>query len=195
MRIFLAGATGVIGVRLVPLLNQAGHVVAGLTRTPTKASLLEDLGAEPVVGDAFDREWIIEVVTSFQPEAVMHQLTDLPDNVKQIGDFTAANVRIRREGTSNLLEAGRQSGSTRFLAQSVAWKLPGEGGQAVKEMEANVLESGGTVLRYGQFYGLGTYHASTPPRPPRIHIDEAARQTLSALDAAPGIVEIVEDSE
>jgi uncharacterized protein YbjT (DUF2867 family) len=193
LRVFLAGATGVIGVRLVPLLSEAGHVVAGLTRTSAKAPLLEDLGAEPVAGDVFDRGWILTAVTSFRPEAVIQQLTDLPDDVTRIGELAAANNRIRLEGTSNLLDAARQSGAERFLAQSVAWQLPGDGGRAVEEMEARVLEVGGTVLRYGQFYGDGTYHPSAPPPPPRIHIDDAAQRTLDVLEAGPGIVEIVED--
>lgn len=194
MRVFLAGATGVIGVRLVPLLGEAGHVVAGLTRTPTKASVLADLGAEPMVGDVFDQDWLIAAVTAFRPDAVMHQLTDLPDDVAHVGDFVAANSRIRLEGTSNLLEAARQSGATRSFAQSVAWELPGDGGRAVEEMEARVLEAGGTVLRYGQFYGPGTYHPFSPPPPPRIQIDQAAQRTLAALESGPGIVEIVEDA-
>jgi uncharacterized protein YbjT (DUF2867 family) len=192
MRVFLAGASGVIGSRIVPLLSEAGHVVAGLTRTGAKASLLEELGAEPVVGDVFDREWIIAAVSAFQPDAVMHQLTDLPDDVTRVGEFAAANSRIRREGTPNLLRAARQSGVRQFLAQSVAWDLPGDGGRAVEEMEAAVLAAGGTVLRYGQFYGPGTFHPSEPPSPPRIHIDEAARRTLDAFETGPGIVEIVE---
>lgn len=181
-----------IGARLVPLLAEAGHLVAGLTRTPTKGSVLEGLGAEPVVGDVFDREWIIAAVTAFGPEAMMHQLTDLPDDATRVGEFAAANSRIRREGTPNLLEAARSSGAKRFIAQSVAWELPGDGGRAVAEMETLVLEFGGTVLRYGQFYGKGTYHHSAPPPPPRIHIDDAARRTIGALEAGPGIVEVVE---
>lgn len=194
MRVFLAGATGVIGIRLIPLLQEAGHIVAGLTRTANKAPFLETLGAEAVVGDVFDREWINAVVTTFRPDAVMHQLTDLPDDVSQIGEFASANSRIRREGTRNLLEATRHSDATRILVQSVAWELPGEAGRAVEEMEADVLEFGGTVLRYGQFYGEGTYHHSTIPPPPRIHIDDAARRTILALEVGPGIVEVVGDT-
>lgn len=183
-----------IGARLVPLLGEAGHVVAGLTRSLAKASLLEELGAEPVVGDVFDRGFIISSVTAFQPDAVMHQLTDLPDDATRIGEFAAANSRIRREGTPILLEATRQAGAGRFLAQSVAWNVSGEGGRAVEEMEASVLAAGGTVIRYGQFYGPGTYHPSTPPTPPRIHIDVAAQRTLALLEIGPGVVEIVEDA-
>jgi uncharacterized protein YbjT (DUF2867 family) len=194
LRVFLAGATGVIGIRLVPLLREAGHVVAGLTRTSTKSNLLEDLGAEPVEGDVFDREMITTSMTGLEPDVVISQLTDLPDDATQLGELAAASNRMRREGTSNLLDAARRSDAERFLAQSVAWQLPGAGGRAVEEMEARVLEAGGTVLRYGRFYGDGTYHPSVPPPPPRIHIDDAALRTLDLLEAGPGIVEIVEDA-
>lgn len=192
MRVFLAGATGVIGSRLIPLLVESGHDVAGLTRTPAKAALVANLGARPAVGDVFDRERIIELVTAFKPDVMMHQLTDLPDDVRHIHEFTAANARIRREGTANLLESARRNGITRFFAQSVAWELEGDGGAAVAEMESGVLEFGGTVLRYGQFYGAGTYHPDTPPQPPRVHIDNAAQRTVAALAAEPGTLEIVD---
>jgi len=166
--------------------------VAGLTRTPAKAELLESLGAEPVVGDVFDRKLIVGRMTAFRPDVVIHQLTDLPDDLTRIADSVDANNRIRREGTSNLLDAAHRSGARRFLAQSVAWTLPGDAGRAVEEMETRVLDFGGTVLRYGQFYGEGTYHPSEPPAPPRIHIDEAARRTLQSVEAGAGIVELVE---
>lgn len=181
-----------MGTRLVPLLVEAGHDVAGLTRSPNKTGLLEGLGAEPVVGDVFDRDGLVEAVVAFGAEMVMHQLTDLPDEASRIGDFAAANARIRREGTANLLEAARRGGTPRFLAQSVAWNLPGDGAKAVADMEASVLEYGGTILRYGQFYGEGTYHPSVLPEPPRIHVDEAARRTVAMLEAEPGTHEIVD---
>jgi hypothetical protein len=109
-----------------------------------------------------------------------------------IPEFRGANARIRREGTRNLLAAARAAGARRFLAQSVAWPLPGDAGAAVEEMERSVLEAGGVVIRYGQLYGPGTYYEQAPP-PPRVHVDEAARRTVEALAAPPGIVEIVED--
>ncbi len=188
MRIFVAGASGVIGVRLVPLLVAAGHVVAGMTRTPGKAGLLERLGAEPVVCDAFDAPALAGAVRRFRPGAVIHQLTDLPDDRARLAGHAAANSRIRREGTRNLLAAAREAGAGSFLAQSVAWELPGEGGQAVADLERMVLDAGGVVLRYGAFYGPGTYHEAEPPPEPRIQIDEAARRTLAALGAPPGVI-------
>lgn len=192
MRIFVAGATGVIGVRLVPLLVAAGHQVAGMTRSPRKAELVRELGAEPVVCDVFDAAALAGAVAAFRPDLVMHQLTALPDDVAEIEGYLAANNRIRTEGTRNLLDAARQAGARRFVAQSVAWQLPGEGGVAVAEHEDMVLRAGGVVIRYGQFYGPGTYHPSTPPPPPRIHIDEAARRTLPAMDLPAGIVVIAD---
>lgn len=194
MRIFLAGATGVIGSRLVPLLLEEGHEVAAMTRSEERGRSLPT-GAQVVAADVFDRETVIRAVKDFGPELVMHQLTALPDDPHRIGQFTAANARIRREGTDNLLAAARHAGAPRFLAQSVAWRMGGEAGAAVEHLESVVLRFGGTVLRYGQFYGPGTFHEHEPPPPPRIHIDEAAERTVGLLDAGPGVVQITEPEE
>lgn len=195
MRIFLAGATGVIGARLVPLLAAAGHEVTGMTRTPEKADGVAAAGATPVVCDVFDLPALREVMAGVAPHVVLHQLTDLPDDAARIADHFAANNRIRREGTANLLAAGTAAPvSPRMLAQSIAWSLPGEGGAATDALERSVLEAGGVVLRYGQFYGPGTFHPGTPPPPPRIHVDEAARRTVDLLTAPSGVV-VVEEAE
>ena len=194
MRIFLAGATGVIGVRLVRLLVAAGHELAGMTRSPDKASLLEELGAEPVVCDVFEAEALLEVVTASRPGMVMHQLTDLPDDPARVGETTVLNARIRREGTSNLLAAARAARAPRFIAQSVAWQLSGDGGASIAHHEGQVLASRGVVLRYGRFYGPGTYFERELPEHPRVHVDEAARRTVAALGSESGILTIA-DSE
>jgi nucleoside-diphosphate-sugar epimerase len=192
VRIFLAGASGVIGVRLIPLLTGDGHVVAGMTRSPEKAEALQELGALPVVCDVFDAGALTEAVRAFEPGLVMHQLTDLPDQVDQIPEFAARNNRIRTEGTRKLLAAAQTAGATRFLAQSIAWTPPASG-EAVAEHERLVLEAGGVVIRYGTFYGPGTYSgADRVPPPPRIHVDEAARRTVGLLNAASGVVVIAE---
>ena len=136
MRIFLAGASGVIGQRLIPRLVQAGHVVGGLTRSPSKTELLSHLGAEPILCDVFDREALIQAVRDFKPDVVLNELTDLPDDAAQISELAGLNARIRTEGNQNLIEAARRSGSPRILAQSVAWQLPdGPDAQAVAELE------------------------------------------------------------
>lgn len=192
VRIFLVGASGVIGTRLIPLLRGDGHTVVGMTRSPSKSGLLRSLGAEPVVCDIFDPGALREALRSARPDVVINEATDLPDDPALIQQFGPANNRIRREGTSNVLAAGKEAGAKRFLAQSVAWTLPGEGGRAALELERMVLEAGGTVLRYGQLYGPGTYHEEGLPSHPRIHVDEAARRTVAALSAPPGVVTVVE---
>lgn len=193
MRVFIAGASGVIGVRLIRLLVSDGHEVAGMTRSPEKAEMLRELGAEPVVCDVFDASALTEAVNRFRPEHVMHQLTDLPDEADRIAEFAPRNNRIRTEGTRNLLAAARQAGTNQFLAQSIAWTPPAAG-EAVAEHERLVLEAGGVVVRYGMFYGPGTYSGSDRiPPPPRIHVDEAARRTVPLLEAASGVVVVADE--
>ena len=193
MRIFLAGASGVIGQRLVPMLVEAGHTVAGTTRSAEKAELLRELGAEPLVIDVYDVDALREAVVDFAPDLVMYQLTDLPDDASQIPERAKANARIREEGTANLIAAAQAAGAGRFLAQSIAW-TPAAGNESREDLEAQVLayDGVGVVLRYGQFYGPGTYYEAEPPDPPRIEINAAACATVSALDAPKGTVEIVE---
>jgi nucleoside-diphosphate-sugar epimerase len=152
---------------------------------------LRDLGAEPVVCDAFHAGALRAVVVGFQPEAVVNELTDLPDKPAAISE---GNARMRREGTRNLLAAAKAAGASRFIAQSVAWQLSGDAGAAVSELERLVLAADGVVLRYGRLYGPGTYYEGEKPEPPRVHVDEAARRTVVALDAASGIVEVADRS-
>lgn len=193
LRIFLAGASGVIGRRLVPLLVKDGHVVGGMTRSAGKAELISGLGAEPIVVDVFDREALIQAVVEFQPDVVVNELTDLPDDVTKIGDHAELNARIRTEGNQNLIDAARKSGSPKLLAQTVAWKLPdGPDALAVAELERSVLAEGGVVLSYGQFYGAGTYNEQQLPAEPRVHIDRAAELTVEALSAPTGVVVITD---
>jgi nucleoside-diphosphate-sugar epimerase len=191
-RIFVAGATGVIGIRLLPLLVAAGHRVMGMTRTVTNASRLAELGAEPLVCDVYDAEALTAAVVAFAPQIVVHELTDLPDEERLLSAHAAGNARMRRDGTRNLVAAARAAGSSRFLAQSVAWDLAGESAAAKADLEAQVLAVGGVVLRYGQLYGPGTYYENELPEAPRIHVDEAARRTVEALAAPPGIVTITD---
>jgi nucleoside-diphosphate-sugar epimerase len=191
MRIFLAGATGVIGTRLVTLLVAAGHEVAGTTRSPEKCTPLRGSGAAAVVCDVYDADALREAVVRFSPDLVLHELTDLPDDADRIGDG-AANARIRREGTRNLVAAARAAGASRFVAQSVAWELEGEGEAAKAELERAVLDAGGVVLRYGRFHGPGTYYPEALPPLPRIDVEEAARRTVELLGAPSGVYEVVE---
>lgn len=194
MRVFLAGASGVIGIRLLPLLVGRGHVVAAMTRTPAKAERLRQLGGEPVVCDVFDAERLTEAVTRFRPDAVMHQLTDLPDRLDELDAGAADNDRIRSEGTRNLVAAAQAAAASSFVAQSIAWRSPGPRGAVVDRHEQQVLEIGGVVARYGRLYGPGTYYEDALPPQPRVQIDEAVRATPPLLEAPSGIVTIAESA-
>lgn len=192
MRIFVAGATGVLGKRLVPLLKERLHTVAGMTRSPAKIVLLEELGVEAILCDVYDLEKLRKSVTDFGPEIIIDMITDLPDKAADMAAFTGANNRIRREGTGNLISAAVAAGTPRFVAESVAWKLPGAGGEAVREMEEAVLNYGGTILRYGQLYGPGTYYEGEKPPHPRVSVDSAAEMTIEHLYESGKIIDIVD---
>lgn len=180
MRVFVAGATGAIGRRLVPMLLAEAHQVTGMTRSPGKLEELRALGAEPVLADALDAAAVSAAVRDARPDAVIHQLTALPqriDSRKPERDF-AMTDRLRGEGTRILVAAATDAGATRVIAQSIAFVYaPGPPGtvhserdpllsdapkplprtaRAVRELERTVLDTGGVVLRYGYFYGPGS---------------------------------------
>jgi nucleoside-diphosphate-sugar epimerase len=180
MRVFVAGATGVIGRRLLPRLAQAGHTVTGMTRSPGKAHLVASLGARPVVCDVYDRERLMRTVGRTSSEVVIHLLTDLPARLNPRAT-TASTDRIRREGTRNLLDAARAAGARRFVAESIAfvYRPSGDGRKseadplwldapgplaetagAVLDLEERVLAAplDGVVLRLGWLYGPGTWY-------------------------------------
>jgi nucleoside-diphosphate-sugar epimerase len=194
VRVFIAGASGVIGVRLVPLLAADGHVVAGMTRSAAKADLLRELGALPVVCDVFDIGALTKALTGFGPEVVFHQLTDLPDDAADRARYSGRNDRMRSEGTRNLLAAAAEARAGRVIAQSISWEMPRQQRRAVTAAhERAVLQAGGVVIRYGQLWGPGTYYPTAPPDPPRIHVDDAARQTMPALGSPSGLTIVADD--
>jgi nucleoside-diphosphate-sugar epimerase len=194
-RIFFAGASGVIGTRLLPLLIDAGHTVGALTRSPGKADRLAALGARPIVCDVFDRSALTTAVRGFAPEVLLHELTDLPDELADLPQDSLLNARIRREGTRNLLDAVEDLERTKVVAQSVAWTMgPGAEADAVAALEAAVLAAHGVVLRYGFLYGPGTYFENELPPAPRVQIDTAAARTLAALDAPSGILTVADQA-
>jgi 2-alkyl-3-oxoalkanoate reductase len=138
MRVFVAGATGALGQRLVPQLVAGGHEVTGLTRSPAKAESLRALGARPVVADALDSEAVGRAVAEAAPEAIVHQLTALSGelDMRHIDRFLAATNRLRTEGTDHLLAAGRAAGARRFVAQSYAgWPFARTGGPVKDEAD------------------------------------------------------------
>jgi 2-alkyl-3-oxoalkanoate reductase len=180
VRVFLAGATGVIGRRLVPMLIADGHHVTGMTRAPGKVDALRAAGVEPVVADALDRDAVRRAVSDAHPDAVIHQLTSLPARIdpRTIGRDFATNDRLRSEGTRILVDAAQEAGATRILAQSIAFAYaPGPAGtvhgeddplyvdapepfrrsaRALDDLERTVVGAGGMALRYGYFYGPGS---------------------------------------
>ena len=218
-KIFVAGATGVIGRRLLPLLLRAGYEVFGTTRSPAKAGELRASGVEALVVDVFDAATLRRTMVSVRPQVVMHQLTDLPRGLdpQLMADAVGRNARIRSEGTKNLIAAALAAGAGRVIAQSIAWAYaPGpqpylerapldlqtEGARAtsvqgVAALERLTLESpplSGAVLRYGQLYGPGT-GSDTPKGSAPVHVDAAAQAALLALErAAAGIFNIAEDT-
>jgi nucleoside-diphosphate-sugar epimerase len=192
-RIFLAGASGVIGTHLIPLLVNAGHTVGAMTRWESKTSRLAAMGAEPIVCDVFDREGLKAAVRAFSPDVLLHELTDLPDDLVNLPKISLVNARIRDEGTRNLLDACDDVSQVKVVAQSVAWTMPpGAEADAVASLEAAVLAANGVVLRYGFLYGPGTYFPDELPPTPRVQIDVAAARTVAAITAPTGILSIVE---
>lgn len=193
MRIFVAGATGVLGRRIVPMLLDKGHDVAGMTRSRNKLTDISVLGAEPVLCDVYDLDSLKRAVSDFRPDLIMNQLTDLPDRADDLPQYADANNMIRIEGTDSIIQAARNSGYPRLLAQSVAWQLPGKGSEAVMYLKKAVEEYGGTVLRYGQLYGPGTFYERSLPQGPRIHADRAAEITVECLSIKGGVIDVVEN--
>ncbi len=189
MRIFLAGATGVIGSCLLPLMLADGHAVAAMTRTKGKMNELHSAGAIPILCDLFDQTSLIAAVMQFRPDVVLHQVTDLPDEIERLPHFIAPTDRVRSEGTRNLLAAAHAGKASGFIAQSIAW----DGGPVVKAHEEAVISAGGTILRYGRFYGPGTYYQNDPPLAPRIHVERAARETIPYIAGPRGIFTLADD--
>lgn len=214
MRVFLAGAAGAIGRRLVPLLVAEGHEVTGTTRSKEKAEVLKTQGVVPAIVDVFDAMALNAAVAAARPEAVIHQLTDL--SAKDIAEARERNARIRIEATPNLMNAAKTAGAKRVIAQSIAFayapgpeplgefaplNLQGEGAakrsaEGVAALERAVLEAPGVegvVLRYGRLYGPGTWSEMPSGKAP-LHVDAAAQAAPLALTrGTPGIYNIAED--
>ncbi len=186
MRIFVAGATGVIGRRLVPMLLEGNHNVVGMTRSQERAEALRKAGAKPVVCDVYDADRLKTAIVEAGAEVVIHELTDIPQAIdpRKYAEQFAGNDRVRTEGTRNLMEAAASAGVSRVIAQSISIAYAPVGGWVKTEDDAlyddapmpfrrsvdalHALESevtgrreiDGVVLRYGLLYGPGTAYAS-----------------------------------
>lgn len=187
MKVFVAGANGAVGKRLVPQLIASGYEVVAMTRSPQHVESLRAAGAEAVVADALDRSAIMKALKRAEPEVVIHELTALTGvkNYRQFDNEFALTNRLRTEGTDYLLEAARAVGARRFIAQSFGnWNYARTGAepkteedpldptpprnqqnslQAIRHLERAVLGAGGVegiALRYGNLYGPGTGFAA-----------------------------------
>jgi nucleoside-diphosphate-sugar epimerase len=221
MKIFLAGASGVIGRSLVPRLTGAGHNVTGMTGDTAATDLVRSLGARPVVVDVLDRDRLAEVIQAAHPDAVIDQLTSL-----RHGDYPATN-RLRTQGTRNLVDAALSAGVQTMVEQSYCLYAPGPGladetdpldvnspasgaaAEALVALEATVSEAPhGVLLRYGTLYGPGTSYASdgaiaaqvrrgelpaTDDVTSFLHVEDAADAAVQALGWPAGPVNIVDD--
>lgn len=235
MKVFVAGASGAIGRPLVRRLVAAGHEVTGMTRREEKVAELREAGAETVVCDVFDAEALREAVVAARPDVVVHMLTALPPRFTARTDLEPTN-RIRIEGTRNLIAAAQAAGVKRVVAESVSFFYAPEGGwvkdeeaplnlgaagkvgpavAAVADLERQVVEAEGLeglVLRFGWFYGPGTYISPGGSQVEEvrkrrypvvgegnatfsfIHIDDAAAAVVAALGhGAPGVYNVVDD--
>jgi nucleoside-diphosphate-sugar epimerase len=218
-RVFLAGATGAIGQRLIPLLLRSGAVVFGTTRSTARADELRGRGVEPIVVDVFDAPALTQAMAAVEPEIVVHQLTDLAliHDPSRLAEALTRNARLRTEGTRHLVAAALAAGARRLIAQSIAWVYaPGpephteadpldlgatgtaaitvQGVVALEQAVLTAPQLAGIVLRYGWLYGPGTGTEVAAGAPP-LHVDAAALAAVLAIDrGAPGIYNIAEPS-
>jgi nucleoside-diphosphate-sugar epimerase len=231
MHIYIAGGTGAIGTRLIPQLVERGHRVTATTRDPAKLAGLDRLGAHAVVVDGLDGAAVGEAVASAQPDVVVHQMSALAGKLdpKHFDRSFAVTNRLRTEGLDHLVAAAQATGVRHIVAQSyTGWPNIRSGGwvkdeedpldpeppkaqreslAAIRYLEETVQKEGGTVLRYGGFYGDaadamiplvrkrqfplvggGTGYTSW------VHLDDAASATVLALEQdARGVFNIVDD--
>jgi nucleoside-diphosphate-sugar epimerase len=235
MKIFVAGATGAIGLPLVRELRALGHDVTGMTRTERGANSLRELGAAPAIADAFDITGVRAALEAAAPDVVIDQLSSLPADPVGLLKSIPDDTRLHRDGGGNLLAAARECGAGRYILQSKGFYLdaavgeladenakfrydaPGAIGESTRAMgayEDSLLASGpmaSVVLRYGFFYGPGTWYwpnggfAELARRGEAVivgdgaavwsfvHVDDAVAATVASLTAEPGVYNIVDD--
>ncbi len=237
MRVFLAGGTGVIGPPLVARLLAGRHVVGVLARSPESAAKVEAMGAESVAGNALNSRSLTYAVRTFKPDVVINQLTSLPKSLLNLREATRAaklTNRLRHEAAPVLVAAAEEVGAERIISQSIAFaQEPGDGERveadplylAAPKAHRDVVEAvaanesatmgstsvAGVVLRYGAFYGPGSYFAAGEAYPKMLarrllpvigegrgvwgllHVDDAVDATIRAMTGPPQIYNIVDD--
>ncbi|HDR4698769.1 NAD(P)-dependent oxidoreductase [Bacillus cereus] len=223
MKIFVAGATGVIGRSLLPMLIKNGHTVFAMIRNTSQVEAMKRVGAIPVIADVFNREAVFSVLEETNPDVVIHQLTSLSSwNFED-------NAKIRTKGTRNLVDAAKNVGVQKIIAQSISWAYePGDTFATEKDslhitasMPRQVTVNGilklekavtelpeSVILRYGTLYGLGTWYAenglianqvrnneiiASDGISSFIHVEDAARATMLSLNWPSGIINIVDN--
>jgi 2-alkyl-3-oxoalkanoate reductase len=240
MRVLVAGAGGVVGRVLVPALLARGHKVLGLVHGKDGASRVHSLGAQPAIADALDGTSIADCVQRFQPDAITHQLTALPasTDLRHFAKVFEQTNRLRTVGLDNLLAAARTVGVQRFVAQSFCgWPNERTGGPVKTEndpLDANPPEQlrstlaalehvestmvtatdvQGCALRYGGFYGPGTFISANGSMVKQVrrrlapivgsgagvwsflHVDDLAAATVTAIEGdAMGVFNVVDDN-
>jgi 2-alkyl-3-oxoalkanoate reductase len=233
MRVFVAGASGAIGRPLVIELIRLGHQVTGISRHASSLDHLARLGATILEVDVFDAAAVERALRESQAEAVIDELTSLPRTPAEIGNALPGDRRVRIEGGGNLHRAARAAGVGRYLQQASGFFLKSASGLATesdalaidaggnvafsatmyKEIEERLFSTSqpaGTALRYGFFYGPGTwYHregtAADQVRKGEfpiigegtgvwsfVHVEDAAAATVAALSAEPGVYNVVD---
>jgi len=177
VRILIVGASGVLGRVALPWLKE--HDVVGVTLSPVGAEAVRRAGAEAAVCDVYDADALFELAEAVRPRVVVNFLTALKDGA-------AANTRVRREGAPNVQRAAEAAGAGRLVVESVAFALRGDAAAAVAELERATLAFSGeaVVLRFGRFWGPGTFH-ETAPEPASIHIADAGERAARAIVDAP----------
>lgn len=234
MKVFVAGATGALGRPLIKRLLAAGFETYGLASKPASAALMTSMGATPISGNALDRESLFDALRDVRPDVVIDQLTSLPSDPAEMPERLPFDRQLRLEGGGNLIAAAEAFGVRRYIQQSSGFYLDGEGqlatedsalriaapghiGRSAKmyaELECRVLGARsmeGVALRYGFFYGPGTWYWNEGPLSDKIrngncpifgagrgvfsfvHVDDAAEATVSALTAPAGRYNVVDD--
>jgi nucleoside-diphosphate-sugar epimerase len=235
MKIFIAGATGAVGLPLVRQLCTLGHEVVGMTRGGAGIDRLRELGASVSTADAFDPKAVRDAIAEASPDVVIDQLTWLPADPSDIIKAMPNDTRLHKEGGANLIAAAEEMGVSRFILQSRAFFLEaqarelgdeaarfrddapgpvGEGARVLEDYEGKVLGSKvlqPVVLRYGFFYGPGTWYrpgGAVAEQARRgeatiigdgsavwsfVHIDDAVAATVAAVSAETGTYNVVDD--
>jgi nucleoside-diphosphate-sugar epimerase len=203
--IFIAGASGAIGRRMLLILKQYDYSVIGITRFREKAQTLYEHGIEPLVLDVFDAPAVQAAMLRYRPNVVVHQLTDLPYGLDpaRMPAASVRNARVRKEGTKNLVDAAVAAGVQHFIAQSIAWVYAAgpephsesdaieapvgpraatlEGVHVLESLTLNSIRLRGAVLRYGMLYGPGTGKEDREGLSIPLHVDAAAHAAVLAI--------------